>query len=115
MINGEKYDDDIHDRLCVWLMHYIRVPALPRIETITEKQLAALHPSQQTPSALPPSSDLRLEMGPVTLFKGDVLQNHRPGRNHLNEEITSLLLAGIGERYRQTISNFGHAALVRKC
>jgi hypothetical protein len=36
------------------------------------------------------------------------------GRNHLHEEITPLLLnpTGIGERYSQTMSNLGHAALL---
>ncbi len=35
-------------------------------------------------------------------------------RNHLNEEITLLIPTGIGERYSQTISNLGHAALLRR-
>jgi hypothetical protein len=39
----------------------------------------------------------------------------KAGRNHLNEEITPLLLIGIGERYSQTISNLGHVALLRRC
>ncbi len=39
----------------------------------------------------------------------------KAGRNHLNEEITPLLLTGIGERFSQTISNLGHAALLRRC
>jgi hypothetical protein len=34
--------------------------------------------------------------------------------NQLNEEITPLLPTGIGERYFQTISNLGHAALLRR-
>ncbi len=33
----------------------------------------------------------------------------KAGRNHLNEEFKPLLPTGIGERYSQTISNFGHA------
>ncbi len=37
------------------------------------------------------------------------------GRNHLNEEITPLLPIGLGEQYSQTISNLGHAALMRRC
>jgi hypothetical protein len=37
------------------------------------------------------------------------------GKNNLNEEITSLLPNGIGERCSQTISNLGHAALLRRC
>ncbi len=37
------------------------------------------------------------------------------GKNHLNEEITPLLPTGIGERFSQTISNLGHAALLRRC
>jgi hypothetical protein len=36
------------------------------------------------------------------------------GKNHLNEEITPLLPTGIGERFIQTISNLGHAALLRR-
>ncbi len=36
----------------------------------------------------------------------------KASRNHLNEEITPLLPTGIGERYSQTISNLGHAALL---
>jgi hypothetical protein len=35
------------------------------------------------------------------------------GKTNLNEEITPLLPAGIGERCSQTISNLGHAALLR--
>ncbi len=37
------------------------------------------------------------------------------GKNHLNEEITPLLPTEIDEQYCQTISNFGHAALLRQC
>jgi hypothetical protein len=36
-------------------------------------------------------------------------------RNHWNDEITPLLPTGIGERYSQTISNLGQAALLRRC
>ncbi len=39
----------------------------------------------------------------------------KTGKNHLNEEITPLLPTGIGERFIQTISNLGHAALLRRC
>ena len=39
----------------------------------------------------------------------------KTGKNHLNEEITSLLPTGIGKRFSQTISNLGHAALLRRC
>jgi hypothetical protein len=35
-------------------------------------------------------------------------------KNHLNEEITPLLPTGIGERFRQTISNLEHDALLRR-
>ncbi len=35
----------------------------------------------------------------------------KTGKHHLNEEITPLLSSGIGERFSQTISNLGHAAL----
>ncbi len=38
----------------------------------------------------------------------------KAGRNHLNVEITHLLPTGIGERYCQTISNLGHAALLHR-
>jgi len=36
-------------------------------------------------------------------------------RNQLTVEITLLLLSGIGERFSQTISKLGHAALLRRC
>jgi hypothetical protein len=39
----------------------------------------------------------------------------KEGRNHLKEEITPLLPTGIGDRYSQTISNLGNAALLRRC
>ncbi len=39
----------------------------------------------------------------------------KTGKNHLNEEITPLLPTGIGERFSQTISTLGHAALLRRC
>jgi hypothetical protein len=39
----------------------------------------------------------------------------KTGKNHLNEEIAPLLPAGIGERFSQTISNLGHAAILRWC
>jgi hypothetical protein len=39
----------------------------------------------------------------------------KTGKNHLNEEITPLLPTGIGERFSQTISNLGNAALLRRC
>ncbi len=39
----------------------------------------------------------------------------KAGRNHLNEEITPLLPTGIGERFSQTITNLGHAALLLRC
>jgi hypothetical protein len=38
----------------------------------------------------------------------------KAGRNHMNEEFTPLLPTGIGERFSQTISNLGHAALLRR-
>jgi hypothetical protein len=37
------------------------------------------------------------------------------GKNYLKEEITPLLLTRIGERCSQTISNLGHAVLLRRC
>jgi hypothetical protein len=37
------------------------------------------------------------------------------GKNHLKEEITTLLPTGIGERYSQTKPNLGQAALLRRC
>jgi hypothetical protein len=39
----------------------------------------------------------------------------KAGRNPLNEKTTPLLPAGISERFSQTISNLGHAALLRRC
>jgi hypothetical protein len=39
----------------------------------------------------------------------------KAGRNHLNMETTPLLPTGMSERYSQTISNLGHAALLRRC
>ncbi len=39
----------------------------------------------------------------------------KAGRNNWNEEFTPLLPTGIGERLSQTISNLGHAALLRRC
>ncbi len=39
----------------------------------------------------------------------------KAGRNNLNEVITPLLPTGIGEGFSQTISNLGHAALLRRC
>ncbi len=58
-------------------------------------------------------------------FTGSVWWNHRAptppsstcseDKNHLNEEIAPLLPTGIGERFSQTISNLGHAALLSRC
>jgi hypothetical protein len=39
----------------------------------------------------------------------------KTGKNHLNEEITPLLPTGKGERFSQTMSKLGHAALLRRC
>ncbi len=39
----------------------------------------------------------------------------KAGRNHLNEKITTLLPTGTGERYSQTMSNLGYAALLCRC
>ncbi len=39
----------------------------------------------------------------------------KTGKNQLKEEITPLLPTGIGERLSPTISNLGHAALLRRC
>ncbi len=39
----------------------------------------------------------------------------KAGRNNLKEEITPLLPTWIGERCSQTISNLGHASLLRRC
>jgi hypothetical protein len=39
----------------------------------------------------------------------------KTGKNQLNKEITPLLPTGIGRRFSQTISNLGHAALLRLC
>jgi hypothetical protein len=38
----------------------------------------------------------------------------KAGRKHLKKEITPLLPTEIGERFSQTISNLGHAALLRR-
>ncbi len=38
----------------------------------------------------------------------------KAGRNDLNEGITPILPTGIGVRYSQTLSNFGHAAILRR-
>jgi hypothetical protein len=43
------------------------------------------------------------------------VQPQGAGRNNLNGKITPLLPIGIGERYSPTISNLGHAALLRRC
>jgi hypothetical protein len=39
----------------------------------------------------------------------------KAGGNHLNEEITPLLPHWIAERFSQTVSNLGHAALLHRC
>ncbi len=39
----------------------------------------------------------------------------KPGINHLKREIVPVFPTGIGERYSQTISKLGHAALLRRC
>jgi hypothetical protein len=39
----------------------------------------------------------------------------KTGENHLNEEITPLIPTGIDERFRQTITNLGHAELLCQC
>ncbi len=39
----------------------------------------------------------------------------KTGKNRLNEENTPLLPTGIGERFSQTLSNLGHAALLCRC
>jgi hypothetical protein len=41
------------------------------------------------------------------------LREAKARRNHLNEVSSSLIPTGIGERYSQTLSNLGHAALLR--
>jgi hypothetical protein len=43
------------------------------------------------------------------------LREAKTDKNHLNKEITTLLSTGIGKRFKQTISNLGHAALLRRC
>jgi hypothetical protein len=48
-------------------------------------------------------------------FPPPSLRVAKAGRNNLNEEITPLLPTEIGERCSQTISNLGHAALLRRC
>ncbi len=54
-----------------------------------------------------PTTGRRLPPSPLRVAK--------TGKNHLNEEITPLFPTGIGERFSQTISNLGHAALLRRC
>ncbi len=39
----------------------------------------------------------------------------KPGKNHLNKEITPLLPTGLDERFSQTTSNLEYAALLRRC
>ncbi len=55
-------------------------------------------PGQRVPTPTPPSST-----------------RGKAGRNQLKEEITPLLPTGKAERFSQTISNLGHAALLRQC
>jgi hypothetical protein len=43
------------------------------------------------------------------------LYARKAGRNNLNAEITPLFPTGIGERFSQTMSYLGHAALLRRC
>jgi hypothetical protein len=43
------------------------------------------------------------------------LPRGKAGRCHLLEKIIPLLPTGIGERFSQTISNLGHAALLSRC
>ncbi len=75
---------------------YIGARALLDINLIRFGYVARL--SYRVPTPLPL---------PLGIFKADV--------NHLNEEITLLLPTGIGERYSQSISNLGHAALLHRC
>ncbi len=83
--------------------------------------------SSSHPSSNPYTPHLILTPFPISLLTC-IIANHRvptpasplcvitkAGRNHLNKEITPLLSTGIGERYSQTISNLGHAALLRRC
>jgi hypothetical protein len=63
--------------------------------TVVNQQIPTTGCRPPTPTPPPPSST-----------------RGKAGRNHLNEEIAPLLPIGIGERYRQTISNLGHAAFL---
>jgi hypothetical protein len=75
------------------MLGYARIPSLFFLHSL----LPFLHLIYRVPTLPPP------------------LHVATAGKNHLNEEITPLLPTGIGERYGQTISNLGHAALLRRC
>jgi hypothetical protein len=65
---------------------------LPKVEQLVKWWTAVPVPNTRVPTPPP-------------------LHERLAGKNHLNEEITPLLPTGTGERYCQTISNLGHAAL----
>ncbi len=56
-----------------------------------------------------------ITQGADPLTPPPLLRVVKTGKNHLNEEITHVLPTGIGGRFSQTISNLGHAALLRRC
>jgi hypothetical protein len=60
-------------------------------------------------------ADLRVLLTGRRLPPPPPLRVAKTGENHLNEEITPLLPTVIGERFSQTISNLGHAALLCQC
>jgi hypothetical protein len=53
--------------------------------------------------------------GADSLLPSSTVRVAKTGKHQLYEEITPLLPTGIGERFSQTISNLGHAALLRRC
>jgi hypothetical protein len=64
----------------------------------TSRQDGKISPGHRGPTPPPPSST-----------------REEAGINDLKEEITLHFPTGIGERFSQTISNLGYAALLRRC
>jgi hypothetical protein len=79
--------------------HYSRTVLATERETDRDLRGQILGCTHRVPTPTPPPS--------FTRGKAD--------RNQLNKEITPLLPTGIGEELSQTISNLGHAALLRRC
>jgi hypothetical protein len=73
------------------------------------------NPSRQTDS-VPDRSEYLLLYPQGADSLPPPLRVAKTGKNQLNVEIgTPLLPTWIGDRFSQTISNFGHAALLRQC